>query len=104
MPAPSLPLRATRLEVSHGNPHWNTGPAVVTVRPIGERPATPKPQPHQFAVDAAVDQVAGGRDLRPRHAVRQITAGIRRGGVKLERRQRKVVEFGHGRSAWSAGG
>ena len=81
---------------------------MVAIRSIGKRPATTKSKPHQVAVNAAVDQVAGRRDLRSRQPIGEVAAGIRRGGIKLQRRQRKVVELGHGRStspgsAWFQG-
>ncbi len=99
MSAPCLALCSIRLEFSDRNPHGNACPAVVAVRPVGKRAAAAKSQPHQVAVNAAVDEVAGRRDLRPCEALREITARIGRSRIELQRRQRKVVELGHGRSA-----
>jgi len=103
MSAPCLALRSVRLEFRDWNTHGNARPAVVAVRTVGKRAAAAKSQPHQVTVNAAVDQVAWRRDLRPCQAVREVTARIRRGRIELQRRQRKVVELGHGGSAWAGG-
>ena len=103
MASPRLSLRPVGFELYYGNAHRNARPAVVAIRPIGKRPATAKSQPHQVAVNAAVDQVTRRRDLGSRQPIGQVAARVRRSGIKLQRRQRKIVELGHGRSA-SPGG
>lgn len=68
---------------------------MIAIRTVGKSAAAAKAEAHQLAVDAGVDQVTGGRYLRPRGAVGQVTARIRRRRVELQRCQRKVVELAH---------
>ena len=79
----------------HRHPNRHAFPAMIAIRAIGKGAAPPEAKPDQLAVDPAVNQVAGRRDLRSRKPVRQVAAGVRSGRVELERGQRQVVEFGH---------
>jgi len=56
-------LRAARLVLFHRYPYRHASPAGITVGAIGERAAAPEAGLDQFAVDRAVDQMAGGGDL-----------------------------------------
>src|SRR6185312_4480964 len=88
-------LAATAPELRDRHADGYTGPAMIAVGPIREGAAAPKAEPDQLAVDGGVDEVARGRDLRSRGAVRQVAAGIRRRRVELQRGQRKVVQVAH---------
>jgi hypothetical protein len=56
---PTSALSTIGPELGYRNPHWNAGLAMVTIRPVGEGPAPPKSQTHEFAVDPGVDAMAG---------------------------------------------
>jgi hypothetical protein len=66
---------------------------MITIRPVGECPAPPKSQTHEFAVDPGVDEMAGRGYLGTRGPTREVAAWVRRGRIKLQRRgRRQVVE------------
>ena len=88
-------LRAGSTEILDDNTHRNAGPAMVTVRAVGEGAAAAEPGANQLAVDRSVDQVAWRRNLRARHPVRQIAAGIGRGRIELQDREREIREKSH---------
>ena len=88
-------LRPTGHELDDRDSHRHARPAVVAVRTVGEGTAAAKTEPHQFAVDPRVDQVAWSGHLRARQALGQVAAGVRCRRVELQCRQRKVVELRH---------
>src|SRR5207248_11087935 len=72
--------------------------AVVAVGAISEGAAPAEAESDQVPVDPRIDQVAGCGDLRACRAIRQIAARIGCSRIELQRRQRQVVELGHGSS------
>ena len=94
------PLAAVRLELVDKNPQRGAGLAAIAIGAIREHAAAAKPLGDQIGVKIALDQVAGGGDLRPCLPVRQVTAGVGRCRVKLQGLQRKVVELRHAGSVW----
>ncbi len=81
---PSAFLGAVGLEVLRVNAHWHTCFAVVAIRAVGEQAAAAKTLQHQFRILVAVNQVAGRGHLRTRRPLRQITAWVGRGCIKLQ--------------------
>src|SRR5689334_1887661 len=94
-------LRARRLESLRLDANGNAGAAMIAMRAVGEGAAAAKARPHELRVDGAIDEVAGGGDLGASHALRQVTAGIGRGRVELQDRQRELIQIGHRRAATS---
>ena len=88
-------LAAAGLEFPHRNPHRDAGVAVVAIGPIGEGAAATKTEPDELAVDARIDQVTGRGHLRACRPIGEVTAGVWRGRVELQRRERKIVEVAH---------
>src|SRR5438105_6608078 len=88
-------LASGRLEALDRHPHGDARAAVIAVWAIGECTAATESKTNQFAVDASVDQVAGSRYLRARRPFREIAARIGRRGIKLQRREREVVQLAH---------
>jgi hypothetical protein len=69
--------------------------AAIAIRAVGEQAAAPKALLHQIGINLVVDQVAGGGHLGTGGAIGQITASIRRRGVKLQGLQREFFQLGH---------
>src|SRR6185437_17116677 len=103
VPAPGAALAAVRRVARNGDAHRNASVAVVAVRPIGERAAAPEADAHELAVHTRIDEVTRRRDLRARRTIGQVAAWIRRRGVELQRRQRKIVEPAHAYSGNAPG-
>ena len=74
--------------------------ASIAVWPVREYSAATEPLGNQIRIDRALDQMAGGCDLRPRLPIRQVTARVGGRCVKLQRLQRKIVELRHAMGVW----
>src|SRR5205807_5466315 len=88
-------LASTRLEMLDRHPYRDARATVIAIGAIGECAAATESKTNQFAVDARVDEVTGGRHLRAGRLIREIAAGIGRRRVKLQRCERKVVQLAH---------
>jgi hypothetical protein len=66
------------------NTQWRAGCAAIAIGAVGEHAASSEAAVHQVGISGVVDQVAGCSHLGPRLAVRQVAAGIRRRGIKLQ--------------------
>ena len=104
MGARGAALAARRLEGGDRHAQRQAGAAAVAVGPVGEHAAAPKAVRDQARVGVGVDQVARRRDLRARHAARQVAARVGRRRVELQRRERELFRVGHGRRSSGVGG
>ena len=73
----------------------HAGTASVAIRAVGEDSAAAKPHFDQFAVDIGVDQVRRRGHLRTRLSVFEVTAGVGRRCIELQRREREFLEIRH---------
>jgi len=96
---PGSALCAVGYERCHFDSHRNTGLAGIAVRPIGNRTAPAEATPYQFRIHSWWDQKAGRGNLRACQSIRKVATRIRGCKVKLQRRQRNVMQQGHGRIA-----
>jgi hypothetical protein len=97
------PLAASGLERGHWHPQRHAGAAAVAVGSVGEHAAATEAVGDQAGIGVGMDQVAGRGHLRPRQAVGQVAAGIRRRRIELQRRQRKFLRIRHAGLAGGSG-
>jgi len=89
---PGAALRAVRGELLDRDAHRHAGAAGVAVRAVREDAAAAEAGLDEIAVELGVDEMARRGDLRARHALGQVAAGIRRRHVELQDGMRQVVK------------
>src|SRR5215203_4053186 len=95
MAQPGAPLSAIGVKLGDRNSNRHARTASIAVGPVRKDSATAKTHLDQLAVDVGVDQVRGRSDLRACLSMVEVTARIRRGCIKLQRRKRQLLEIGH---------
>ncbi len=88
-------LRARGLELGDDDAHRHARMAMVAVGPVGEGAAAAEARGDERAVRVGVDEIARRGDLRARELPRQVAAGVGRGRVELQVRDREVVQLCH---------
>ncbi len=97
MAYPGAALAAVRLELVGHHPHRNASLAAVAVRPVGEDAAAAEAVLDQLRIDIGINQVRRSGNLRAGLACIQVTAGVGRCGVKLQRCKWQIVQVRHAR-------
>jgi hypothetical protein len=77
-------LAAVRHKLCHRDTQGLAGLATIAIRAVSEQPTSAKALRDQVGIDFVVDQMTGRGHLRARGTFRQVAAGIRSRGVKLE--------------------
>src|SRR5450830_1941883 len=95
MARPRAALTSVGLKFSDENPHRCASTAAITIGSICKKTTASKSLTDQFSVNDVIHQMAGRCHLRAGLLPRQITAGIARGDIKLQRVQREFLELHH---------
>ena len=77
-------LTSIGFETPHIHPEGYARAATIAIRSVSEQTASTKAFGHQFGIGVVVNQMAWRGHLGPCLPVIQVTAGVRRGGVKLQ--------------------
>jgi hypothetical protein len=88
-------LRSAWHKLRHGNSQRDTGLAAITVGPVGKGATAPKSHLYEVAIDLGSNEVVRCGYLRSGLSAPQITAGVGRCHIKLQRRNGKVTQTGH---------
>jgi hypothetical protein len=101
---PGAALRAAGAELLDRDAHRHARAAGVAVRTVREDAAAAEARLDEVSVELGVDEMARRCHLRPRHAVGEVAARIRRSHVKLQYGVRKIVKSRHGSTLQDARG
>jgi hypothetical protein len=97
-------MAAGRLILLDWHTQRDASAAAVAMRPVSEYTTATKTGFDQLAINIGVDQMIWSGHLRARLLTRQIAAGVRCRGIKLQRGKWEFVEFGHQDRVKAAGG
>ena len=90
-------LALVGLELFHWDAKRGAGLAAVTVRAVGEHAAAPEALFNEAGVGRRVNDMAGSGYLGAGLSVREVTAVVRRSGIKLQCLYGEIRQIGHGR-------
>ena len=94
---PGAPLTSVGPEGVNWHTQWYASAAAFAVGSVREHTASAKAVGNERRISVVVDKVAGCRHLRACLPVGQVTTGIGRRGVKLQRLKGWIFEVSHGR-------
>ncbi len=96
MPGPGAFLAAIGLVGGDLDAHGGASLAAVAIRTVGEDAAAAEAVFDQFGIDVGIDQVRRRGHLRARLPALEVTAGVGRRCVKLQRGKGQVFQVRHG--------